>query len=126
LLIGGHAREGMAVLSSKSADGALMGWVLEKLGYFVVRGSSSRGGAGGLKGLIDAVKRQRREASIAVDGPRGPIYQVKPGILKLAQATGCEIVPGASAASARYTFEQAWNRCYIPYPFARCVIYYGE
>ncbi|MCB9254940.1 MAG: lysophospholipid acyltransferase family protein [Bdellovibrionaceae bacterium] len=126
LLIGAHSREGMAVLSSHSRDGQLMGWVLSKLGYFVLRGSSSKGGAAGLKGLIDAVKRQGRDASIAVDGPRGPIYKVKAGVLKLAQATGCQLIPGVSAAERRYTFEKAWNQCYLPYPLSRCVVLYGE
>ncbi|MCB0406347.1 MAG: lysophospholipid acyltransferase family protein [Bdellovibrionales bacterium] len=126
LLVGAHAGEGMAVLSSHSRDGQTMGWVLSKLGYHVLRGSSSRGGAAGLKGLIDAVKRQGRDASIAVDGPRGPIYKVKPGVLKLAQATGCQLIPGVSAAARRYTFEKAWNRCYLPYPLSRCVVFYGE
>lgn len=126
LMVGGYVGSGMAVMASRSRDGELMGRVLTGLGYRVVRGSSSRGGAGGLKGLIDAVRKEGRIASLAVDGPRGPIYQVKPGILKLAQETGFPVVAAASAASCRFVFKKAWNRCYLPYPFSRCVIVYGE
>ena len=100
--------------------------MLTWLGFKVVRGSSTRGGAGGLKGLIDAVAREGWNASLAVDGPRGPIYKVKPGVLKLAQQTQCVLVPGAAAASRRFVFKKAWNRCYLPLPFSRCVIVYGE
>lgn len=126
LLVGRYAFRGLSVMASRSRDGELMGRALQWLGYRVVRGSSSRGGAGGLKGLIDCVLKEGRDADLAVDGPRGPVYRVKPGVLLLAQATGAMLVPGAAAASRRFVFKKAWNRCYFPLPFSRCVIVYGE
>ena len=126
LLVMAFAGKGMAVMSSHSKDGGRMKRVLEFLGYHVVRGSSSRGGAGGLKGLIDAVRKEGRDASLAVDGPRGPLHVVKPGIVKLAQETGRELVPGAAAASRRFSFKKSWNQCYVPLPFSRCVVVYGD
>ena len=126
LLLGAYKDTGMAVMSSRSRDGELMASVLMRLGYSVVRGSSSRGGAGGLKGLIDKVAKEKRSASLAVDGPRGPIYTVKPGIVKLASQTGVWLIPGAAAAGFRFVFKRAWNRCYLPLPLARGVIVYGE
>jgi len=117
---------GMAVMASRSKDGELMKWVLKLLGFRVVRGSSSRGGAGGLKGLLDFVAKTDAHTSLAVDGPRGPIYEVKPGILALAQKTGKAIVPVAGAAKWRFVFKNAWNQCYLPLPFSSCVAIYGE
>lgn len=125
LLVGAFSGQNMAVLSSWSRDGTLMSHVLRWLGYRVSRGSSSKGGCAGLKGLVDAVK-DGSDASLAVDGPRGPYHQVKPGVLKLAQLTGSPIVPGAAAASRRYVFKKAWNKCYLPLPFSRCAIVYGK
>ena len=61
-----------------------------------------------------------------MDGPRGPIYQVKLGILKLAQSTGLPLVTAASSASRKIVFKRAWNQCYLPLPFSKCVIVYGE
>ena len=116
----------MAIMASRSKDGELMKRTLENFGFRVVRGSSTRGGAAGLKGLIDVVNKERRHASLAVDGPRGPIYKVKPGILKLAQETGLPIIPGVASASRRFVFEKAWNKCYLPLPFSRCTVLYGE
>jgi lysophospholipid acyltransferase (LPLAT)-like uncharacterized protein len=124
-LISEFGKRHLAVMVSRSKDGEMLQHVLHWLGYHVVRGSSSRGGAGGLKGLIDHVVKLRHSAALAVDGPRGPIYQVKPGIVKLAEETGLPIYPGAVAAKHRFLFKKAWNRCYLPYPFSRVVIVYG-
>jgi lysophospholipid acyltransferase (LPLAT)-like uncharacterized protein len=98
-LIGTHAGRGMAVMSSRSRDGQRLAYVLSLLRFRVVRGSSSRGGASGLKGLVDLVRHHRCDASIAVDGPRGPAHKVKPGIIKLAEITQLPLLPGAAAAS---------------------------
>jgi lysophospholipid acyltransferase (LPLAT)-like uncharacterized protein len=116
---------GFAVMSSRSRDGEAMAKLLARFGYFVVRGSSSRGGAGGLKGLVDAVRQGGRSAAIAVDGPRGPVYKAKPGICLLAQSTGLPIVPAAVFASRRWEIPGAWNRGFFPKPFSKCVVVYG-
>ena len=58
LLIGAYIRSRMAIMASQSKDGELLKRMLTWLGFKVVRGSSTRGGAGGLKGLINAVARE--------------------------------------------------------------------
>jgi len=113
-------------MASQSRDGELMKRIAILLGYRVVRGSSTRRGAEGLKSLIDLVIKDCCPASLAVDGPRGPIYQVKPGILKLAQQTESWLVPGAASCSSRFVFKKTWNQCYLPLPFSKCVVVYGE
>ena len=126
LLIGAHVFEKLGVMVSRSRDGERLKKILSLLGFRVARGSSTRGAVGGLKGLIDTVNAGGCNASLAVDGPRGPIYKVKPGILKLAQQTQRPLVPVAAAANRRIMFQKAWNRCYLPFPFSQCVILYGE
>ncbi len=111
LLVSAFAGKKIAVMSSWSRDGTLMTLVLRWLGYKVSRGSSNKGGCAGLKGLVDAMKGGGA-ASLAVDGPRGPLHRVKPGVLKLAQLTGCPIVPVAGGYctlpfSPRYSPGQA-------------------
>ncbi len=117
---------GLAVMASRSKDGDLMARILQRFGYFVVRGSSSRGGAGALKGLVDAVRVENRSASIAVDGPRGPVFKAKPGILFLARTTGVPIIAAAGCASSQWDIKGAWNQGYLPKPFAKCVALFGE
>lgn len=126
LLVPVFAGRGYAVMVSRSRDGEWMAAVLRRLGYFVVRGSSSRGGAGGLKGLIDAAKSGGRSTAVAVDGPRGPLHKVKPGLLFLASATGFPIVPAGGAARSAWKIPKAWNQSYVPKPFSRARVVFGE
>jgi lysophospholipid acyltransferase (LPLAT)-like uncharacterized protein len=126
LLVAISIKKKMAIMASRSSDGELMKRVLTFLGFRVVRGSSSRGGAGGLKGLIDIMKTGNYHSSLAVDGPRGPIYQVKPGVLKLAQETGLPIIPTVAWCSNKFIFKKSWNQCYLPMPFSKCIVWYGD
>lgn len=124
VLVAYYSYRRLAVLSSLSKDGTIMARVLTLLGYQVFRGSSSRGGARGLIGLIRAVKGGS-QAALAVDGPKGPIYEVKPGIVELALKTGQPIVPIRSTCDRAWYIPRAWNRSYVPKPFARVRVEYG-
>ena len=125
VLIGRYSFYKKAVMASLSKDGSLLSVALAWLGYRVVRGSSSRGGIGGLKALADAIKKGS-DVALAVDGPRGPIYEVKAGVLKLAQLSGRPILPVAAAAGNKHIFTKSWNQCFFPFPFSRVAVVYGE
>lgn len=125
VLVGYYSYRNLAVLSSLSQDGSLMARTLGLLGYQVFRGSSSRGGARGLIGLIRAV-RDGSQAALAVDGPKGPIYEVKPGIVDLGLKTGKPIVPARCFADNAWVFSRSWNKCYLPKPFSRVYVIFGE
>lgn len=124
VLIGYYSYRRLAVLSSLSKDGSIMAQTLTFLGYKVFRGSSSRGGARGLLGLIGAVK-DGSQSALAVDGPKGPIYEVKPGVVKLAMKTGMPIVPVRTRAQSAWKIPRAWNRSYVPKPFSRVEVEYS-
>lgn len=114
----------IATMTSTSADGELMDFVIRRLGGTAVRGSSTRGAKAALKGLV-RLCRQGWNASVAVDGPRGPLHKVKPGVFQTARLTDAVIVPVGQAASSRHVFENAWNKAELPWPFARVVVYFG-
>lgn len=80
LLLSLIRRYKVATIASTSVDGDLMASLVGLMNGKVVRGSSTRGGAGALKGLMRLV-RAGHNSSFAVDGPKGPIYKVKPGVL---------------------------------------------
>jgi lysophospholipid acyltransferase (LPLAT)-like uncharacterized protein len=114
----------VAVLSSRSRDGELQARILGRLGFVVQRGSSSRGGAEGLKGIIGRL-RDGADAAFAVDGPRGPLHEVKPGALAAASSAGATVVPITTRSSRSWIFERAWDRYLLPKPFARVELVRG-
>lgn len=109
-----------SILISQSFDGELIAHTLGLLGYNSVRGSSSRGGAGGLLALKDVVAKGDPVVFTA-DGPRGPIYQTKIGPVKLAQMTGEEI--GCFyLLPERAWIMRSWDQFLIPKPFSRVAV----
>jgi lysophospholipid acyltransferase (LPLAT)-like uncharacterized protein len=109
---------GIAVLISQSFDGELIARTVERLGFRAVRGSSSRGGAGGLRAMADAY-REGYICAFTADGPRGPAFIAKPGAAQL-----CELVEaawtGAFYALPERAWElRSWDRFLIPKPFSR-------
>jgi lysophospholipid acyltransferase (LPLAT)-like uncharacterized protein len=114
----------VAVMSSLSRDGEIQARILSALGFRVVRGSSSRGGAIALRGVIAAL-RAGLDAAVAVDGPRGPRHQVKPGAVMAARVTGARLVPVDVHARPRIRFRNAWDRYELPLPFSRVRIVVG-
>lgn len=54
-----HRGEGIAVLVSRHRDGELIARILDHLGYVTARGSSTRGGDAGLRGLLTGATQAR-------------------------------------------------------------------
>lgn len=112
----------IATMTSTSEDGRIVDRVIRLLGGRTCAGSSSRGGARALKGLI-RLCRQGQNASMAPDGPRGPRHKVKPGVFSLARSTDGVIIPVGVAAAPTHVFRRTWNGAHLPLPFARVLIY---
>lgn len=117
--------EKKAVLASPSKDGELISVPLEKLGFTVVRGSSGKDSAKSLINLIRLVKNGY-SAGTPLDGPKGPMYEVKHGMLYLAQKLGKKIIPVGAAFSNKWTFEKAWDKFQFPKPFSKLVCILGD
>ncbi len=69
-----------AGLISASRDGDLIAPLVERFGFQVVRGSSSRLGATGMLELV-GVLAGGRDVLLTPDGPRGPVYKLGPGMV---------------------------------------------
>lgn len=109
----------IATITSTSKDGEMMNTVIHLLGGTTTRGSSTRGAINALKGLVRIVKDQKRNSSFAVDGPKGPIHQVKPGVFEVSRLISGPIYSVGVSCSRKWVFEKAWNKAYLPKPFAR-------
>ena len=112
------------VLISRHRDGELIARTVSRLGYQVTRGSSTRGGAAGLRTVVRLLGDGFGFA-VTPDGPTGPRHQVQPGVIEAARLSGAPIVPMTfSARPAR--FLNSWDRFLVPYPFSRGLFLYGE
>jgi len=109
---------GACIMNSRHRDGRLISHAIHLLGIEVVRGSSTRGWVGGMKGLLAAHARGR-DLVIVPDGPRGPRCRAKSGAVQLARATGAPIFPVAYGASRARTLSRSWDWLCIPMPGAR-------
>jgi lysophospholipid acyltransferase (LPLAT)-like uncharacterized protein len=118
-------RKRTCVMVSHSKDGELQAAALRTLGFDVVRGSSSRGGARALAAMVHKLREPDTDAVFAVDGPRGPYGVVKPGALALAEKSGARIIPAGAAARRRVVLARAWDRFVLPLPFTRVDIVLG-
>lgn len=113
------------VMFSQSQDGEYMARFAQKCGVIPVRGSSTRGGERGLIQMIRSVQRGNRICSTVLDGPQGPRYKAKKGLLFLAKKTGLPLLPFMWSARSPLTLEKTWDKTMIPKPFSEVVISYG-
>jgi lysophospholipid acyltransferase (LPLAT)-like uncharacterized protein len=109
-------RHGAALISA-SRDGDLLADAVRRFGYDVVRGSSSRLGASAILQLAQ-VLASGGDVVITPDGPRGPAYELGPGIIFLAQKSGAAVVP-MNLEYSRCWRLGSWDRFIVPRPFAK-------
>jgi lysophospholipid acyltransferase (LPLAT)-like uncharacterized protein len=114
-----------AAMTSTSSDGELMTRVLKYFKFGISRGSSTRGGARALIGMIKLL-RAGYNATVAVDGPKGPRHKPKPGVIYLAQKANVGIIPTGVARNRALVFSRSWNKTYIPLPFSKVIVSFGK
>ncbi|MCY4644506.1 MAG: lysophospholipid acyltransferase family protein [Bacteriovoracales bacterium] len=119
-----------AILLSKSKSADLGAYILKRLGYLLVRGSTtspggaSKGGIGSAKKLIKVLK-EGASIIIAVDGSKGPFKKIKLGIFQIAKLSGKSIVPIVPIPE-RYWSLKTWDSFRIPKPFSKIIVSYGK
>jgi len=114
----------ISVLVSQSRDGELIARTVARLGIDSSRGSSSRGGAVGMRSLLRKAE-EGYDIAFTPDGPRGPVGVVQPGVILAAAATGWPVWPVALAAT-RCRRLRSWDRFVVPLPFSTAHFVYGE
>ncbi len=110
---------GLVVVTSENFDGEWIARVIQRFGFGVARGSSSRGGARALRQLLRTLRQA--PAGFTVDGPRGPRGVAQPGVVWIARATGHPVVCMHAEADRAWTIG-SWDRTQIPKPFSRVVM----
>ena len=119
-----HAHLDYQVLVSPSEDGDISEHLLERFGYHVIRGSSSRTGARALREMLVCLRRGD-VLVITPDGPRGPRHSMNLGLAWMSRATGHAVVPCGFVGEPAWR-ANSWDRFTLPRPRARVAIVYEE
>lgn len=115
---------GIVVMSSISFDAEYTARCIQRFGFGVIKGSSTRGGTRALVEMIRLMKSGIPTA-FTIDGPKGPRYQAKPGPALLAKRTGQPIIPFI-IETAKYRSLNSWDKLQIPTPFSRARVFFGD
>lgn len=112
------------ILVSLHRDGRMIADTVERLGIHTIAGSSSKGGATALRGMLRMVKAGEY-IGITPDGPRGPRMHAQEGVVTIARLAKIPIIP-LSYASNRSKVLGSWDRFMVPLPFGKGVFVWGE
>jgi lysophospholipid acyltransferase (LPLAT)-like uncharacterized protein len=123
-LIDVMGRDRYPTMISRSRDGDDIDWVASRFGIVGVRGSPSAGGTGAIRHTLRLLAAGG-PVIVTPDGPRGPRYVVKAGLVALARKTGAPVVPLACSAVRRWELG-SWDRMKLPKPFAERVVMVGD
>jgi len=118
-----HRKQQVTIVVSEALEGQYLSDYAARIGYQLLPGSSTRGGARALLGAIRALE----DGCVAFtpDGPRGPRRDIKPGVVRAAQRAGAMIIPLHARASSAWHL-RSWDRLFVPKPFAEVHLGYGE
>ena len=107
----------IAVMTSRSFDGEYIARIIQHFGFIPVRGSSSRGALGAMRGMQRALEAGYKVA-FTIDGPRGPRFAAKPGPVLLSRNSGIDVVAFYMAPERAWVLN-TWDKLIIPKPFSK-------
>ena len=96
---------------------------LEASGFSVLDASRGKQSVG-IRNFIRRIQ-DGEPALVAPDGPHGPIYRAKPGVLYMAAKAQSVVIPVGFACSRRVVGRN-WDDFELPLPFSRTVAVFGE
>lgn len=120
-------RKNLNVLISRSVDGEIIARTVEKWGFKVVRGS--KGKKGSVEATMQLIDRLKNNECIAmmVDGPSGPAFIVKEGVIKIAKMAQTPIVPIYwYSPNKNFIKFPSWDGFRYPFGFTRLLNLYGD
>ena len=113
----------IVVLSSHHRDAEALVRFLRKFGIEQARGSTTRGGAVGMRQILRKVA-DGCDVGMTPDGPRGPRRRVQPGVIAVARLTGLPIIPVTFSATPVRRL-RTWDGTMFPKMFSRGLFVYG-
>ena len=119
-------RNNLNILISASNDGEIIARGVERVGINVVRGSQGRGGTQATFKLLEKIE-MGQSIGITVDGPKGPKFVVKKGIINIAKLSQVPIIPMVWNSDAWNFFKlKTWDGLSFPIWFIKTLLLCGE
>ena len=112
-------------LTGTNRDAELISRIGSKLGWRLLRGSSSKGGSEIFPEIVNVLNNPPSLIAITPDGPKGPEKIPKPGIIRAAQKTGAVIIPISAFSTKNWQFIN-WHTFFLEKPFGRIFLEYGS
>lgn len=124
-------RKNVNILISKSGDGEVIARVVQRWGFSTIRGSKDKGTRkkGGVRATMEMIEKvnEGQNVAIMVDGPAGPLHEIKNGVIKVAKHTGGAIIPMVWYSPDKTLVKfPTWDKFKIPLGFTKIVNLYGE
>ena len=114
------------IMVSQSKDGEILAQYTSAMGAIPARGSSSRGGKEALKQMRHHLSSGGKACATVLDGPRGPAYVAKKGMIVLAMQTGSPFIPAIWSANRTITLRNSWDKTILPLPWSRVSMAFGD
>jgi lysophospholipid acyltransferase (LPLAT)-like uncharacterized protein len=114
------------MMISQSKDGEILAQYASGFGVVPVRGSSGKGGRDALEQMRLYLQGGGKACATVLDGPRGPAYVAKKGMIYLAKLTGAPLIPSIWSANRTITLRNSWDKTVLPLPWSRVYVAFGE
>jgi len=111
-------------LAGMHRDADFISEIGERLGWNLLRGSSSSRGQEVYREMVDALKGRGKLLAMTPDGPKGPAKIPKPGVIRVAQKTNAVVIPMIGDANRSWGFTN-WDTFYVVKPFAKIHLCFG-
>ncbi len=116
---------GYHALAGTHADAELISRMAERMGWTMIRGSSSEGGQAAFKQIVKTLREPGTVLYITPDGPKGPALEPKSGTIRAAQLTEAVILPISAQATRTWGFTN-WDTFFVAKPFSRIELLFGD
>lgn len=115
------------IIVPDSEHGRVMEYYGCRMNLHVTKVNAALGPSQWARATITMIKQMKKgySALLSPDGPDGPAYEVKPGIVYIGQQTKAVIIPASAAASRSIKLRKRWDEHLVPIPGSRAVVYFG-
>ena len=114
------------IMISRSKDGELLANYAAGFGVVPARGSSKKGGRDALKQMQHYLRSGGKACGTVLDGPQGPAYVAKKGMIVLCRLSGSPFIPVMWSAKRTMTIRNSWDKMMLPLPWSRIYVAIGE